>query len=132
MNEELTREAIKAIVKCGGAEYSKCENCPATKICDYTDGNICKRLATALLEELDKPKVWDGAPEWAKIGRVYWTDGYEREKYSKLYNRELPKTRTRQIAEEVVALVNRAIEGISVVEIESVLNKYAKELEGKK
>ena len=85
-------------------------------------------LATALLEERAKPKVWDGAPDNAFRSIVNWYDKSRGFIKSKVLTRELPKTRARQIAEEVTAIVNKAIEGISVNEIEAVLNKYAEEL----
>lgn len=132
MKEELTREVLEAMRQC--QNYEECGECPADGICPGIYEAVPK-LATALLEEMDKPKVWDGAPEWAEGACIIWDDG-EGQKYTRLYNserfnRELPKTRARQIAEEVTALVNRAIEGISVEEVEAVLNKYAAELKGK-
>lgn len=134
MNEELTNEVLEAMKKCN----HDCSTCSANKVCIKCDWkDVMQSLATALLEERDKPKVWDGAPEWAKIGRVYWTDGYEREKYSKLYNRELPKTRARRIAEkEAGGLAEKYGWNESTIELvtnvmESALNKYAEELEGK-
>jgi hypothetical protein len=123
MNEELTKEVLEAMKKC----RLDCPSCSVNEVCSKN----LQALATALLEERAKPKVWDGAPEWATNGRVhYWTNGFDKEMYSKLYTRELPKTRAREIAEEVTALVNKAIEGISVEEIEAVLTKYAEELKG--
>lgn len=128
MNEELTNEVLKVMAKCN--EIS-CEDCPANKTVCIRVRRSIEKLATALLEERAKPKVWDGAPEWATIGRVCWTGKKHGEAYSKLYHRELPKTRTRIMAEEVTALVNRAIDGISIDEIETLLTKYAEELDGK-
>jgi hypothetical protein len=121
MNEELTRVFEKYELE-AMIEYYKNNDCSR---------RVAIELAAALLAEKAKPKVWDGAPEWATNGRVhYWTNGFDKEMYSKLYTRELPKTRAREIAEEVTALVNKAIEGISVEEIEAVLTKYAEELKG--
>src|SRR5690606_26720773 len=131
MNEELTREVLEAIKKCN---ETHCNECLAVGVCcSEDDVTIGERLATALLEEIDKPKVWDGAPEWATIGRVYWTSGYDKEAYSKLYNRELPKTRARQIAENIVHGINGETHGETkdIEYVEGVLNKYAEELEGK-
>ena len=125
MNEELTNEALEAIVNCDDRE--ECIGCPAQSVCAVGRNQA---LAAALLEERAKPKVWDGAPDNAYRSIVNWYDKSRGFIKSKVLTRELPKTRTRQIAEEVTAIVNKAIEGISVNEIEAVLNKYAEELEG--
>ena len=109
MKEELTREELKRFIF-------------------FAKDKDTRKLATALLEEMDKPKVWDGAPDNALQAQIIWftkNGGYIG---MKTYTREIPKTRARQMAEEVTALVNRAIEGISVEEVEAVLNKYAAEL----
>jgi hypothetical protein len=124
MNEELTREVLEAIVNCNGD--GDCRLGSAKNFCNN------KILATALLEERAKPKVWDGAPEWVNAARVRFfvndrNDGHS-EVFSETYRRELPKTRARIIAEEVTALINRAIYGTSVKEIEAVLKRYAGEL----
>jgi len=128
MNEELTNEVLEAMKKCN----HDCSTCSANKVCIKCDWkDVMQSLATALLEERDKPKVWDGAPDNAFRSIVNWYDKSRGFIKSKVLTRELPKTRARQIAEEVTALVNRAIEGVSVKEIEAVLNKYAEELEEK-
>jgi hypothetical protein len=126
MNEELTTEVLEAIVNCDG----ECIGCPVQSVCDAV--GIKRSLATALLAERAKPKVWDGAPEWVNAARVRFfvndrNDGHS-EVFSETYRRELPKTRARIIAEEVTALINRAIYGTSVKEIEAVLKRYAGEL----
>ena len=131
MNEELTRnlstEELKAIAKTeNGLIEGNIITCMGIPL-----AVLIQHLAAALLEEREKPKVWDGAPEWAKIGRVYWTDGYEQERYSKLYNREIPKTRARQIAEEIDAALEAPRYTPRIEVIEKLLNKYAEELEGK-
>jgi hypothetical protein len=131
MNEELTKEVLEAMTKCN----LDCTLCGANAVCaKYDWQDTIQTLATSLLEERAKPKVWDGAPYWVNAARVRFfvndrNDGHS-EVFSETYTRELPKTRARQIAEEVTALVNRAIDGISVKEIEAVLNKYAEELKG--
>lgn len=113
MKEELTREKVR-------------------KYAVFAADEDLKRFATALLEEMDKPKVWDGAPDTANIVYVCWSDetgfalGYKR------YTRELPKTRARQIAEEITEALTSSPRYKTEVEIiESALNKYAEELEGK-
>ena len=132
MNKELTREVLEAMKRCS----LDCALCDANEVCDkYDSQDTMQALATALLEEMDKPKVWSYAPENASVAEVAFQrdcgDILENLSLVK-YTREPPKTRTRQIAEEVTALVNKAIEGISVEEIEALLNKYAEEVEGNK
>ena len=90
MNEELTRVFEKYELE-AMIEYYKNNDCSR---------RVAIELATSLLAEMDKPKVWDGAPEWATIGRVCWTDKKHGEAYSKLYHRELPKTRIDEIIDE--------------------------------
>ena len=124
MNKELTDELLEAIVTCG-----------ANEVCSKHDWqDMIEKLATALLEERAKPNVWDGAPEWATIGRVCWTNGRDKEDDSKLYHRELPKTRIDKIVDEVLDgyLFGLRVEKGELTEIlKSALNKYARELEGK-
>ena len=134
MNEELTDELLEAMKKCDGA----CFKCLAKEYCAKAHITSSRQeLAAALLEERAKPKVWDGAPEWATNGRVYWTNGFDKEMYSKLYTRELPKTRARQIAEQEgyrLAEIhgwNAAGKELVTNAMESAINKYAEELEGK-
>ena len=122
MNEELTNEALEAVVNCDDRE--ECVGCPAQSVCAVGRNQA---LAAALLEERAKPKVWDGAPLQSSRAAVTFYGNGKRCGIRE-HTRELPKTRTRQIAEEVTAIVNKAIEGISVNEIEAVLNKYAEEL----
>ena len=124
MNEALTNEVLEAMAGCVGG----CPMCEAREVCKRNQLNQMNILATALLEERAKPKVWDGAPDNAFRSIVNWYDESRGFIKSKVLTRELPKTRARQIAEEVTAIVNKAIEGISVNEIEAVLNKYAEEL----
>ena len=52
MNEELTTEVLEAIVNCDG----ECIGCHAQSVCDAV--GIKRSLATALLEERAKPKVF--------------------------------------------------------------------------
>jgi hypothetical protein len=130
MKEKLTREVLEAIVNCVDR---KCTSCPAKGVCVSGVDMVHIALATALLEERAKPKVWDGAPEWATNGRVYWTNGFDKEMYSKLYTRELPKTRARQIAENIVHGINgesRPSTAVDIEYVEGILNKYAEELKG--
>jgi len=95
MNEELTNEVLEVMVNCDG----ECIGCPAQSVCDTV--GIKRSLAATLLEERAKPKVWDGAPEWANIVDVYWSDKMGAELGNNRYTRELPKTRIDEIADEV-------------------------------
>ena len=72
MNEELTTEVLEAMAGCEGG----CSLCEAREVCM---GNRLKQfniLATALLEERAKPKVWDGAPDNAFRSIVNWYRGF--------------------------------------------------------
>ena len=128
MNEELTNEALEAMVNCDG----ECIGCPAQSVCDAV--GIKRSLATALLEERAKPKVWDGAPEAATIADIYWSNNWGHDLTSKRYTRELPKTRARQIAEKEghrLAEIhgwNAAGKELVTNAMESAINKYAEEL----
>jgi len=127
MNEELTNEVLEAIVDC---DCSACIECPAQSVCAAGTRQV---LAAALLEEKAKPKVWDGAPERANIVDVYWSDKMGAELGNNRYTRELPKTRTREIAENIVHGINGKTRGETkdIEYVEGVLKRYAKELEGK-
>ncbi len=136
MKEELTREVVEAMARC--TETQDCvDKCAAYKFCNGKYWTvICSKLATALLEEMDKPKhdVWENAPPWAIGASVIWDDG-EGQRFTRLYNserytRELPKTRARQIAENIVRGINDEIHSDpkDIEYVEGVLNKYAEEL----
>ena len=129
MNEELTNEVLEALGSCMNA----CgDDCKARGVCLPGQSYVRRKLAATLLEERAKPKVWDGAPEWATNGRVYWTNGFDKEMYSKLYTREIPKTRARQIAENIVHGINGETHGETkdIEYVEGVLKRYAEELKG--
>ena len=124
MNEELTNEVLEAIKKC----KFDCTLRGANGVCSNYDWN--QKLATALLEERAKPKVWDGAPEWAKSARVMWSDTCKNEPanrgdYSPRYTRELPKTRTRIMAEEIAsAHISNKDDLIDIIE-QTIKNHFA-------
>lgn len=87
-------------------------------------------LVDQLLAEMDKPGVWDNAPEWATTATVVWygKGGQARQDYT----RELPKSRERQIAEEYtekLLTANGYIKHDSISIIEQALLKYKAELE---
>jgi len=132
MNEELTREVLEAMTKCSFS----CALCDANAVCDkYNWQDTIQTLATALLEERAKPNVWDGAPEWAKVALVGWYENNEQKQTlcCKCYTRELPKTRTREIAENIVHGINGETHGETkdIEYVEGVLKRYAEELEWK-
>jgi len=129
MNEELTRVFEKYELE-AMIEYYKNNDCSR---------RVARELATALLEERAKPKVWDGAPERANIADVYWSDKTGAEQRTcykcvgnKRYTRELPKTRARQIAENIVRGINGETHSDTkdVEYVEGVLKRYAEELKG--
>jgi hypothetical protein len=89
-------------------------------------------LASALLEERAKPKVWDDAPKEAVEAFVTWYEKGGVVGVNGRYTRELPKTRARQIAENIVHGINGETHGETkdIEYVEGVLNKYAEELKG--
>ncbi|OPZ46270.1 MAG: hypothetical protein BWY95_01785 [Bacteroidetes bacterium ADurb.BinA104] len=133
MNEELTNEVLEAMKKC----KQDCPSCGAIGVCSkYGWQEMMQALATALLEERAKPKVWDGAPYWVNAARVRFfvndrNDGHS-EVFSETYRRELPKTRARQIAENIVHGINGETHGETkdIEYVEGVLKRYAEELKG--
>ena len=74
----------------------------------YYDRNDCSRrtakeLISALLAEMDAPKVWDGAHEWQDRARVkHYSNSAlcAMDETFKDYTRTLPKSRIDEIAEE--------------------------------
>lgn len=125
MNEELTNDWIEGALS-------------TSRQVTIMTAETVERLATALLEERAKPKVWDGAPEWVNAARVRFfvndrNDGHS-EVFSETYTRELPKTRARIIAEEEgqgLAKKNGwsvAAGALVANVVEAALNKYAEEL----
>ena len=132
MNEELTNEVLEAMAGCVGG----CPMCEAREVCKRNQLNQMNILATALLEERAKPKVWDGAPDNAFRSIVNWYDKSRGFIKSKVLTRELPKTRARQIAEKEghrLAEIhgwNAAGKELVTNAMESAINKYAEELKG--
>ena len=96
MNEELTRVFEKYELE-AMIEYYKNNDCSR---------RVAIELATALLEERAKPKVWDGAPEDTVECHIVYrrkNDSAEDLKTYKTYARTLPKPRTRIMAEEIAS-----------------------------
>jgi hypothetical protein len=116
---------------------NSCSECPAVDVCCSEDDweYTIQTLATALLAEKAKSKVWDGAPEDATVAVVVFKrDCGEHLEYLsyETYNRELPKTRTRIIAENIVHGINGKTHGETkdIEYVEGVLKRYAEELKG--
>jgi hypothetical protein len=128
MNEELTNEALEAVVNCDDRE--ECIGCPAQSVCAVGRNQA---LAAALLEERAKPKVWDGAPLQSTRAAVTFYGNGKRCGIRE-HTRELPKTRARQIAEqEGQGLAKKygwsvAAGALVANVVESALTKYAEEL----
>ena len=123
MNKELTRVFEKYELE-AMIEYYKNNDCSR---------KVAIELATALLEERARPKVWAFAPEWANAARVSFfvndrNDGHS-EVFSGTYTRELPKTRTRIMAEEIAsAHISNKDDLIDI--IEQTINAHMEELKG--
>ena len=126
MNEELTNEVLEALGSCMNA----CgDDCKARGVCLPGQSYVRRKLATALLEERAKPKVWEFAPITADCAVVYYYVG-NTFFGEKTYTRELPKTRARQIAENTYVDMEDFTHEDFIDAIESALIKYAEELEG--
>ena len=91
-------------------DYNRINECPAHAYCKGASQiNVypCQGKLTAAGAYLGtitekEPSVWDGAPEWAVEATVYWKsrDNKYVSAWSKIYTRELPKTKARKIAEK--------------------------------
>lgn len=101
---ELTREEVDNYSKCDQrvdcegicSNYDKCQ-----VSCGEADTVVL--LAKQLLAEMDKPGVWDGAPDGCDECAVYFVN-HGTVVRSSIYTRELPKSRERRIAEEYFEL----------------------------
>lgn len=85
---ELTRERVKNWL-------SEAEKGP------IFGPKVVSDLCTALLAEMERQGLWDDAPEWASTAMAVWYGEDGQVAHSKDYARELPKSRERQIAEEI-------------------------------
>ena len=83
---ELTREKIEWYAEVSGGAIT------------FT---VANKLAKQLLAEMEKPKVWTGAPEWATSAMAVWYGKDGQVAHSQDYTRTLPKSRIDEIAEEV-------------------------------
>lgn len=91
---ELTREMIEIAAK---EHDSKNIHYIAHKRVD----NLIGLIAEQLLAEMDKPKVWDDAPEWATKAVVNWSAPTHYSGVYKEYTRTIPKSPEREIAERI-------------------------------
>ena len=100
---ELTREEIEKLASYDSATDGDTQ---------YMDEFVAQ-IAKQLLAEMDKSKVWDGAPEWATVAHIGWYKTNEQEStlYCKRYTRTLPKSRIEEIAEEAVDKYRRGAVG---------------------
>src|SRR5690606_23997043 len=111
-----------------------CSECLAVGVCCSNDTiPIEERLATALLEERAKPKNdgWEYATMQTDRFVLYYYEG-DKLCAAKTFTRELPKTRARQIAENIVHGINGETHGETkdIEYVEGVLKRYAEELKG--
>ena len=122
MNEELTRVFEKYELE-AMIEYYKNNDCSR---------RVARELATALLAEKAKPKVWDGAPGNAEIADVVFIKDARNTAtiWSKHYTRDIPKPRARQIAENIVYGIYGGANDKDIEYVEGVLKRYAEELKG--
>jgi hypothetical protein len=126
MNEELTRDVLEAMKKCS---ENSCSECPAVDVCCSEDDweYTIQTLATALLAEKAKPKVWDGAPDEADYVTVgaYKNSNPLAPIKVKCYTREIPKTRTRIMAEEIAsAKISNEADLVDIIE-QTIKNHFA-------
>jgi hypothetical protein len=93
--KERTKEELHRI---------RCENLTSSRLREIID---------QLIAEIEKPKVWDGAPDWATFAiKGFGNDNGQLSCLGRI-NRTLPKTRAREIAEEEAEEV-RAILGLGL------------------
>ena len=130
---ELTREEVDNYSKCDQRVDCEgiCSNYVKCKVFGREAATVVL-LAKQLLAEMDKPGVWDGAPDWADVAEISWRDKANTRVSAKLtpYTRELPKSRERQIAESVWNDTLHEVGTTNAIDmIERALLKYKAELE---
>ena len=118
---EITDKMVEDAVKC-----ATCGDCSMK--CD-TMSYAIRALATALQSERAKPKVWDKAPAWATHLMITATNDKGLVDWMNLY-RTLPKTRAREIAEQVYDNLHSYTKHkeLDISEIESAILKREAEL----
>lgn len=92
-----------------------------------------REIIDQLIAEMEKPKVWDCAPDYCAEACVNFVDKSSNVVFSQEYRRTLPKTRAREIAEEVTEKWCRCdpfFSGMSRADtIEAAILRREKELE---
>ena len=132
---EFTREVLEGMAKCSFERL--CCTCQGLPFCKKYPGSLYGRigiLASALLAEMDKPgDVWKDAPDNASFANVLFSNG-PTSCGQKYYTRELPKSRTREIAEEARSRYDRGAVGAGSLDdvIESAILKALAEKEAGK
>jgi len=106
----------------------------------YYDRNDCSRrtakeLISALLAEMDKPKVWEGAHEWQDRARVkHYSNSAlcAMDETFKDYTRIPAKSRIDEIAENCWHEINKGITGLPITVIKSAILQARKEWEAER
>lgn len=120
MKEELTNEVLEAMTEC----KLDCATCCANAVCrKYNWQDTMQSLATALLEERAKPKVFEDIPDNVLSAQVSW---YQNSIFKrKEYTREPPKTRARILAEEIAsAKISNEADLVDIIE-QTIKNHFA-------
>lgn len=91
--KERTKEELHRI---------RCENLTTSRMREIID---------QLNAEIEKPKVWDGAPDYCAEACVNFVDKSGNVVFSQEYTRALPKTRAREIAEETICSIHSKTAG---------------------
>jgi hypothetical protein len=100
---KLTKEMIQDAVNC---ENLDCTRCSVNEYKGSQTAFCIKRIAQALLEEIEKPKVWDDAVDDAVVAKITWLSKNQIIKYGEqVYTRKTPKTREQELAEEVTTSI---------------------------
>jgi len=123
MKEELTNEMLEVMKMCS----FNCALCGVNGVCDKYDWqDTIQTLAAALLEERAKPKddVWEYATMRTDRVVLYYYEG-DNLCAAKTYTRELPKTRTRIMAEEIASTkISNEANLIDIIE-QTIKNHFA-------
>ena len=71
---------------------------------NYSEESVTSQIIDQLIAEIEKPKVWDGAPDYCAEACVNFVDKSSNVVFSQEYRRTLPKTREYQLAEEIYTM----------------------------
>ena len=113
MIEQFTKDDLLCLIQNGTGDK-------------YSYGYV-SAMATQLLAEMDKPSVWDGAPEDATKAIIQFDAPSDSGNICiATYTRELQKNRARQIAEECFKKASSVkTDAEAIAEIEQAILKYA-------